>query len=231
ESSKEGFGHLQVEISWNQRGFLSQRGSKVRRGVKEKQVSMADKLIEVSKHCNVTSKQVMKEKQSSFVDTSTLNVEKTGLNSYPPLSTQGSTPIDNSPGKSSYANVTVELSGKAVIFSTLFTLGEIGLTSMAGLNAMLKSGPWFIHNHSLILKKWNPDVNLLKEDVGNILVWFKLHGVLVMAFSEDGLSAISTKLAFVRHLEEIHVTWTQFEKKQDKISTLYEDDEELAYRA
>nr|GFA64829.1 hypothetical protein [Tanacetum cinerariifolium] len=185
ESSKEGFGHLQVEISWNQRGFLSQKGSKVRRGVKEKQVSMADKSIEVSKHCNVTCKQVMKEKQSSFVDTSTLNVEKTGLNSYPPLSTQGSTPIDNSPGKSSYANVTV------VSVEFIRANSE---RSMDGLNAMLKSGPWFIRNHSLILKKWNPNVNLLKEDVGNILVWFKLHGVLVTAFSEDGLSAISTKL-------------------------------------
>ncbi|GKE71447.1 high affinity nitrate transporter 2.6-like protein [Tanacetum coccineum] len=37
------------------------------------------------------------------------------------------------------------------------------------------------------------DVNLLKEYVGNIPVWVKLHGVLVTAFSEDGLSAITTK--------------------------------------
>ncbi|GJS88866.1 ribonuclease H-like domain-containing protein [Tanacetum coccineum] len=34
-----------------------------------------------------------------------------------------------------------------------------------------------------------------------------------------------------RHMEEIHVTWTQFEKKQDKIATLQEEDEELAYSA
>ncbi|GJU60080.1 reverse transcriptase domain-containing protein [Tanacetum coccineum] len=40
----------------------------------------------------------------------------------------------------------------------------------------------------------NPDVNLLKEDVANVPVWVKLHGVPVMAFSEDGLSAIATKL-------------------------------------
>ncbi|GJW00904.1 proteasome subunit alpha type-5 [Tanacetum coccineum] len=37
-------------------------------------------------------------------------------------------------------------------------------------------------------------MNLLKEDVGNVLVWVKLHGVPVTAFSEDGLSAIATKL-------------------------------------
>ncbi|GJU21121.1 hypothetical protein Tco_1154463 [Tanacetum coccineum] len=38
------------------------------------------------------------------------------------------------------------------------------------------------------------DVNLLKEDVGNVLVWVKLHGVLVTAFTDDGLSVITTKL-------------------------------------
>ncbi|GJS79143.1 retrotransposon protein, putative, ty1-copia subclass, partial [Tanacetum coccineum] len=65
---------------------------------------------------------------------------------------------------------------------------------MDGLNLMLENGPWFIHNHPLILHKWNPDVDLLKEDVGNVPDCVKLHGVLVTAFSEDGLSAIATKL-------------------------------------
>ncbi|GJR67042.1 hypothetical protein Tco_0013107 [Tanacetum coccineum] len=59
---------------------------------------------------------------------------------------------------------------------------------------MLVNGPWFIHNHPLILRKWNPDVDLLKEDVGNVPVWVKLYGVPITAFSEDGLSAIATKL-------------------------------------
>ncbi|GJS53598.1 beta-caryophyllene synthase [Tanacetum coccineum] len=63
-----------------------------------------------------------------------------------------------------------------------------------GLNAMLENGPWFIHNNPLILEKWHPDVNILKEDVGNVLVWVKLHGVPLTAFSEDDLSVIATKL-------------------------------------
>ncbi|GKC37701.1 putative reverse transcriptase domain-containing protein [Tanacetum coccineum] len=66
--------------------------------------------------------------------------------------------------------------------------------SMDGLDAMLENGLWFIHNNLLILKKWHSDVNLLKEDVGNVPVWVKLHGVPVTAFSKDGLSAIATKL-------------------------------------
>ncbi|GJZ88500.1 reverse transcriptase domain-containing protein [Tanacetum coccineum] len=66
--------------------------------------------------------------------------------------------------------------------------------SMDGLDAMLENGLWFICNNPFILKKWNPGVNLLKEDVSNIPVWVKLYGVPVTAFSEDGLSVISTKL-------------------------------------
>nr|GEX38538.1 hypothetical protein [Tanacetum cinerariifolium] len=65
---------------------------------------------------------------------------------------------------------------------------------MDRLDAMLENGPLFIRNHPLILKKWYPKENLLKEDVSTILVWVKLHGVPVTAFSEDGLSAISIKL-------------------------------------
>ncbi|GJY06345.1 hypothetical protein Tco_0373399 [Tanacetum coccineum] len=38
------------------------------------------------------------------------------------------------------------------------------------------------------------DAMLENEDVGTVLVWVKLHGVPVTTFSEDGLSAIATKL-------------------------------------
>ncbi|GJZ89022.1 beta-caryophyllene synthase, partial [Tanacetum coccineum] len=67
-------------------------------------------------------------------------------------------------------------------------------SSMDGLNAMLENGMWFIHYNPLILKKWNSNVNLLKEDVGNAPVRVKLHGVPVTTFSRDGLGVISTKL-------------------------------------
>nr|GEV96759.1 hypothetical protein [Tanacetum cinerariifolium] len=67
-------------------------------------------------------------------------------------------------------------------------------SSMDGLNAMLENGPWFICNHPLNLKMWNPDVNLLKKDVRNVLVCVKILGVPVMTFSQDGLSAIAMKI-------------------------------------
>ncbi|GJS15820.1 retrotransposon protein, putative, unclassified [Tanacetum coccineum] len=73
-------------------------------------------------------------------------------------------------------------------------LSSFQFSSMDGLDAMLENGPWFILNNLLILKKWHPNVNLFKEDVCNILIWVKHHGVPVMAFSEIGLRAIATKL-------------------------------------
>nr|GEU41279.1 hypothetical protein [Tanacetum cinerariifolium] len=66
-------------------------------------------------------------------------------------------------------------------------------SSMDGLDAMLENGPWFIQNNPLILKKWNPNVNLLK-DVGNVSVWVVINGVFAAVFIEDGLSTIATKL-------------------------------------
>ncbi|GJZ22672.1 retrotransposon protein, putative, ty1-copia subclass [Tanacetum coccineum] len=131
------------------------------------------------------------EKQYSLDD-------NTVLESFLPLSTPVTTTAGNAPGKSSYANVTSKPSGKKLNFRTLFTPGVMGLMwlscFMDGLDAMLENGPWFIWNNPLILKKWHPDVNLLKEDVSTIPVWVKLHGVHVTVFSEDGLSVIATKL-------------------------------------
>ncbi|GKA58749.1 hypothetical protein Tco_0758062 [Tanacetum coccineum] len=43
-------------------------------------------------------------------------------------------------------------------------------SSMKGLDALLENGLWFICNNPRILKKWNPNVNLLKEDVVPLLL-------------------------------------------------------------
>ena len=62
------------------------------------------------------------------------------------------------------------------------------------MESMLKSGPWLIRNVPLILRKWSPMANISKEDLKSVPIWVKLHGVLITAFTEDGLSAIATKL-------------------------------------
>ncbi|GJR22983.1 copia protein [Tanacetum coccineum] len=80
------------------------------------------------------------------------------------------------------------------MFSSSTRLFSFQFSSVDRLDAILENGPWFIWNNPLILKKWHPDENLLKEDVSTGPVWVKLHGVPVTAFSEDGLSAIATKM-------------------------------------
>ncbi|GKE06017.1 hypothetical protein Tco_1398035 [Tanacetum coccineum] len=91
------------------------------RGVKEK-----DKVADVVSLA-VTDELVVKDKQDTSVDTCIPNVENTSLNSYPPLPTQESYPAGNTPGMSSYANVTSVPSKKAVNIRTLFTPGGMGL--------------------------------------------------------------------------------------------------------
>ncbi|GJS80903.1 retrotransposon protein, putative, ty1-copia subclass, partial [Tanacetum coccineum] len=91
------------------------------------------------------------------------------------------------------------------IFSSSTRLFSFQFSSMDGLYAMLENGPWFIRNNPLIFKKWHPDKNLLKEDVSIVPVLVKFHGVPVTAFSEDGLSAIATKLANVELKDNIVV--------------------------
>nr|GEV22877.1 hypothetical protein [Tanacetum cinerariifolium] len=130
-----------------------------------------DKIQDICDNLDIRVRGLVKEKQSSLVDTSILDVENTDLRSYPPLPTQSFTLTCNAHGKSLYANITGKPSGKKVNVRTLFTLGGNGIdmvvpfSSIDRLDAMLENGPWFIQNNPLILKKWHPDENLLKEDV------------------------------------------------------------------
>ncbi|GKG03977.1 hypothetical protein Tco_0314364, partial [Tanacetum coccineum] len=78
----------------------------------------------------MTDESVVKEKQSSLVDTSipTAELDKlsslddtTVIGSFPPLSTSVTTMVGNAPGKSSYANVTGKPSGKKLNIRNLLT--------------------------------------------------------------------------------------------------------------
>ncbi|GKB87837.1 cytokinin dehydrogenase 3-like protein, partial [Tanacetum coccineum] len=129
------------------------------------------------------------------------------------------TSAGNAPGKSSYANAAGKPNGKNLNIRTLFTSGGNGIDVVVPVESIRAvsdrfantvygfflgkraaypavanyNGPWFIWNNPLILK-WHLDENISKEDVSNVLVWVKLHGVPITAFSDDGLSAIATKL-------------------------------------
>ncbi|GJX97390.1 putative transcription factor AS2-LOB family protein [Tanacetum coccineum] len=171
-----------------ERGFFSLKGRGVGRGVKEKHDTM---VVESVEDVPPIIELVATEVQSLLMDKA--NVVNTGGGSYPPLPTKGTTSPGNTPTESIRA-VSDRFANSAYGFFLEKRVAYPVFSSMDGLNSILENGPWFICNHPIILKKWNPYVNLLKEDVGNVPVWVKLHGVPVTAFSENGLSAIATKL-------------------------------------
>ncbi|GJZ25346.1 putative reverse transcriptase domain-containing protein [Tanacetum coccineum] len=63
--------------------------------------------------------------------------------------------------------------------------------SKAGLEQVLERGPWMIRKSPIILNKWSSSVSLITK----VSVWVKLYNVLVLAYSEDGLSLIATQIA------------------------------------
>nr|GEU41086.1 hypothetical protein [Tanacetum cinerariifolium] len=130
---------------------------------------------------------VAKEKQSSVVAASMPNVEKTSLGSYPPLPMQGTNPAGNTPGNSSYANFIGEPSREALNFHTLFTPRGYGVDVVVPVDSIRASSERFVNTaYGFFLGK-----RVAYPVVAN---YVKLHGVPVKAFSEDGLSAIATKL-------------------------------------
>nr|GEX08321.1 hypothetical protein [Tanacetum cinerariifolium] len=63
-----------------------------------------------------------------------------------------------------------------------------------GLEQVLQRGPWMIHKSPIILTKWSSNLSLKKGEVTSVLVWVKLHGMPILAYSEDGLSMIATQI-------------------------------------
>ncbi|GJR81029.1 zinc knuckle CX2CX4HX4C containing protein [Tanacetum coccineum] len=63
-----------------------------------------------------------------------------------------------------------------------------------GMEQVMENGPWTIRLSPLILNIWKPNTKLEKEEVLSIPVWVKLHKVPIVAYSEVGLSHITSKL-------------------------------------
>nr|GEW53772.1 hypothetical protein [Tanacetum cinerariifolium] len=219
------------------RGFLSQKGSRVGRGVKEKQVLLPDKSGEGSK--------LVDEALCTNYANNTLNVMTAGLGSYSTLSeTHGHSPASANAGDMNvagtvntvannfnkvgptlvsngvvvsptiltstfgvsnlYANVTGKSSRKSVNFGTLFTPGGNGVDVVVPMESIRTISErfantaygFFLENRVVypVVANYNPDVNLLKENVDKVSVRVKLYGVPVTAFSKEGLNVIATKL-------------------------------------
>nr|GEW54818.1 hypothetical protein [Tanacetum cinerariifolium] len=63
-----------------------------------------------------------------------------------------------------------------------------------GMLKVLNGGPWFIRSRPIMLNIWSANTKLKMEDCTKVPVWIKIHNVPVVAFSEIGLSLITTQL-------------------------------------
>ncbi|GKD40980.1 retrotransposon protein, putative, ty1-copia subclass, partial [Tanacetum coccineum] len=106
----------------------------------------------------------------------------------------------NAPGKSLYANVTGKPNGKKLNIRTLFIPGGNGIDVVVPVESIRAISDRFANTtYGFFLGKpvaYQGVMGFSMERLDAILenVWVKLHGVPVTAFSDDGLSAIATKL-------------------------------------
>ncbi|GJU76069.1 retrotransposon protein, putative, ty1-copia subclass [Tanacetum coccineum] len=147
-----------------ERGFLSQNGRGVGTGVKEKHDTM---VVESVEDVPPIVEPVATEVQSPLMDKT--NAVNTGGGSYLPLPTKGTTPPGNTP---------------VVLVESIRAVSDRFANSAYGFFLGKRVAYPVVANY--VRNTW--------EDVGNILVWVKLHGLPITTFSEDGLSVIATKL-------------------------------------
>jgi len=63
-----------------------------------------------------------------------------------------------------------------------------------GMNKVLNHGPWIIRSMPLFLSVWTAATVLCKAGITKLPVWVKLHNVPIVAYTEDGLSMLATKV-------------------------------------
>ncbi|GJZ87926.1 DNA helicase [Tanacetum coccineum] len=63
-----------------------------------------------------------------------------------------------------------------------------------GMDRVLEEGPWLIRLVPLFLNIWTPNTRLEKGTITSAPVWVKLYNVPIVAFSEIGLSLITSQL-------------------------------------
>ncbi|GJS81519.1 hypothetical protein Tco_0748060 [Tanacetum coccineum] len=63
-----------------------------------------------------------------------------------------------------------------------------------GMESVMESGPWLVRGVPLILNIWNQNSDLKKDVIKSAPLWVKLHHVPIVAYSEIGLSLITTQL-------------------------------------
>ncbi|KAJ9167399.1 hypothetical protein P3X46_022054 [Hevea brasiliensis] len=107
---------------------------------------------------------------------------------------------------------------------------------------VLESGPWYMANNPLVMRRWQPKMKLLELDKSKIPVWIKLMGIPMEYMTMQGLSYIASAvgkplyvdratasmstIAFAKVCVEISIE----DKIMEDISVMDDDGEELLVR-
>jgi len=70
-----------------------------------------------------------------------------------------------------------------------------------GMRSVLDGGPWVIRSMPLFLNVWSPVTKLRKDEIKEIAIWIKIHNVPLVAYSDDGLSLLASKLGTPKQLD------------------------------
>ena len=68
----------------------------------------------------------------------------------------------------------------------------IQFPSAEGRDRVLESGPWHIQNKPLIVRKWEPRMEMLEFNMEKLPVWIHLGNVPLELFNQKGLSYITS---------------------------------------
>ncbi|GJU40344.1 ATPase, F1/V1/A1 complex, alpha/beta subunit [Tanacetum coccineum] len=173
-----------------ERGFLSQKWSRVGRGVKEKQVSTGVKSVDRTKMNTDAGTGLFTESDGTLNDANPLKevVSPSVIDEHVAMEVQSPLVAQTYSVKSHVVKETVTM--ECPVVNTPDVGPNLPLpTQEANSAGNVPGKPSYATATEMA-----PDENLLKEDVSTVPVWVKLHSVPITAYSEDGLSAIATKL-------------------------------------
>uniref|UniRef100_A0A2C9U2F4 DUF4283 domain-containing protein n=1 Tax=Manihot esculenta TaxID=3983 RepID=A0A2C9U2F4_MANES len=105
---------------------------------------------------------------------------------------------------------------------------------------VLESGPWYVANNPLVMRRWQPRMKLLELNKSRIPVWIKLTGIPMEYMTMQGLSYIASALgkplnvdratASVSAIAKVCVEVSIEDKMMENITVMDDDGEELVVR-
>jgi hypothetical protein len=66
---------------------------------------------------------------------------------------------------------------------------------------VLERAPWNMANRPLVLKRWQPNMQFLKDDLARVPVWVRLYNVPLEYWTIKGLSCVASAIGVPLHAD------------------------------